>query len=175
MTQYSSRSTKPSGLNKSQCHVTYSCTPTEIVRCWQKCLYSKGADKRTETSWWSFSGLEGQVWRSHWAPVAPGWVKWKLLSHVRLCANSPGQNTGVGRLSLLQGIFPTHRSNPGLPHRRQILYQLSHKRSPRIPEWVAYPFSGGSSWPRNPTKVSCVVGGVFTNWAIREAWYTLGT
>src|SRR5574339_221269 len=41
--------------------------------------------------------------------------------------NSPGQNTGVGSLSLLQGIFPTQRSNPGLMHCRQILYQLSHK------------------------------------------------
>ena len=41
--------------------------------------------------------------------------------------NSPGQNTGMGRLSLLQGIFPTQGSNPGLPHCRQILYQLSHK------------------------------------------------
>ena len=40
--------------------------------------------------------------------------------------NSPGQNTGVGSLSLLQGIFPTQRSNPGLPHCRRILYQLSH-------------------------------------------------
>ena len=42
------------------------------------------------------------------------------------------QNTGVGSLSLLQGIFPTQGSNPGLPHCRQILYQLSHKGSPRI-------------------------------------------
>ena len=40
--------------------------------------------------------------------------------------NSPGQNTGLGGLSLLQGIFPTEESNPGLPH-WQILYQLSHK------------------------------------------------
>ena len=45
--------------------------------------------------------------------------------------NSPGQNTGVGSLSLLQGIFPTQGSNPGLLHCRQILYQLSHKWSPR--------------------------------------------
>ena len=43
--------------------------------------------------------------------------------------NSPGQNTGVGSLSLLQGIFPTQGSNPGFPHCRQILYQLSHKGS----------------------------------------------
>ena len=41
--------------------------------------------------------------------------------------NSPGQNTAMGSLSLLQGIFPTQGSNPGLPHCRQILYQLSHR------------------------------------------------
>ena len=41
--------------------------------------------------------------------------------------NSPGQNTGVGSCSLLQGIFPTQGSNPGLPHCRQILYQLSQE------------------------------------------------
>ena len=83
--------------------------------------------------------------------------------------NSPGQNTGVGSLSLLQGIFPTQGSNPGLPHCRQILYQLSHKGSPRTLEWVAYPFSSGSSWPRNWTGVSCIAGRFFTNWAMREA------
>ena len=38
--------------------------------------------------------------------------------------NSPGQNTGVGSLSLLQGIFPTQGLNPGLLHCRQILCQL---------------------------------------------------
>ena len=84
--------------------------------------------------------------------------------------NSPGQNTGVSSLSFLQGIFPTQESNPGLPHCRRILYQLNHKGNPRIIlEWVAYPFSRGSSWPRNQTGVSCIVGWFFTNWAIREA------
>ena len=53
------------------------------------------------------------------------------------------RNTGVGSLSLLQGIIPTQGLNPGLPHCRWIPYQLSHKGSPRILEWVAYPFSGG--------------------------------
>ena len=43
--------------------------------------------------------------------------------------NSLGRNTGVGSLSLLQGIFPTQGSNPGLLHCRQILHQLSHKGS----------------------------------------------
>ena len=41
--------------------------------------------------------------------------------------NSPGQNTGVGSCSLLQGIFPTQGSNPGPPHCRWILYHLSHQ------------------------------------------------
>ena len=88
-----------------------------------------------------------------------------------LCSpwNSPGQNTGVGSLSLLQGIFPTQGSNPGLPHCRRILYQLSHQGSQRILEWVVYPFSSRSSRPRNWTGVSCTAGRFFTNWAIREA------
>ena len=74
--------------------------------------------------------------------------------------NSPGQSTGVSTLSLLQGIFPTQGSNPGIPHCRQILYQLSHKGSPRILEWVAYVFSSGSSLPRNQTRVYCIAGGL---------------
>ena len=44
--------------------------------------------------------------------------------------NSPCQNTGVGSLSLLQGVFPTQELNPGLPHCRRILYQLSYQGSP---------------------------------------------
>ena len=65
--------------------------------------------------------------------------------------NFPGQNTGVGSLSLLQDIFPTQGLNPGLPHCRQILFQLSHQGSPRILDWKACPSSSGSSWVRNPT------------------------
>ena len=83
--------------------------------------------------------------------------------------NSQGQNTRVGSLTLLQGIFPTQGSNPGLPRCRQILYQLNHEGSPRILEWIAYPFSIRSSQLRNRTRVSCIAGGFFTNWAIREA------
>ena len=104
-------------------------------------------------------------------------VKWKLLSCVRLLWphglyspwNSPGQNTGVGGHSLLQGIFPTQGSNPGLLLCRWIPYQLSHKGSPRILQWVAYPVSRGPSRPRNRTRVSCIAGEFFINWAIREA------
>ena len=46
--------------------------------------------------------------------------------------NSPGQNTAVGSLALLQRIFPTQGVNPCLPHCRWILYQLSHKGSPTV-------------------------------------------
>ena len=52
-----------------------------------------------------------------------------------------GKNIGVSCHALLQGIFPAQGWNPGLPHGRQILYCLSHQGSPRILEWVAYPFS----------------------------------
>ena len=88
-----------------------------------------------------------------------------------LCSpwNSPGQNTGAGSLSLLQGIFPNQGLNPCLLHCKQILYQLSHKEHSRTLEWVADPLSSTSSWPRYWTKVSCTAGRFFTNWAIREA------
>ena len=77
--------------------------------------------------------------------------------------NSPDQNTGVGSLSLLQGIFPTQGLNPGLPHCTRILYQLSHQGSPRKLEQVAYPFSRESSQPRNQSGVSCIAGRFFTS------------
>ena len=93
------------------------------------------------------------------------------LWHTRLLCpwNSPGKNTAEGCHFLLHVIFLTQGSNPGLPHCRRIIYQLSHKGSPRILEWVAYPFSSGSSQPRNWTGVFCIAGGFFTNWAMREA------
>ena len=47
--------------------------------------------------------------------------------------NSPGQNTGVGSLSLLQGTFPTQGLNPGLPQCRRVLQQLRLRRAPAAP------------------------------------------
>ena len=111
--------------------------------------------------------------------------------------NSPGENTGVGSLSLLQRNFPTQESNPGLLHCRWILYQLSClgsliKIAQSCPlsrvwffvtpwmiesvefsrsgycEWVAFPFFRGSSKPRDWTQVSHTVVRFFTIWAIRE-------
>ena len=59
--------------------------------------------------------------------------------------------------SLLQGIFPTQGSNPGLP---------SWATRARILTCVAYSFSSRSVQPRNWTGVSCIAGGFFNNWAI---------
>ena len=81
--------------------------------------------------------------------VFPQKRKWKSFSlYSNLCGpmhqspwNCPGQNTGVGSLSLLQGIFLIQGSNIGLLHCTLILNQVSHKGNPRILEWVAYPFS----------------------------------
>ena len=77
--------------------------------------------------------------------------------------NCPGQNTGMGSLSLLQRIVLTQGSNPGLLHCRWILYHLSHKGSPRILGRVTYPFSSRSFRRRNQTGVSCIAGAFFTN------------
>ena len=84
--------------------------------------------------------------------------------------NSPGQNTGVGSLCPSPGDLP----NPGVEPRSLTLQAdflpAEPQGSPRILEWVAYPFSSGSSQPRNWTRVSCIASGFFTSWAAREAW-----
>ena len=121
------------------------------------------------------------MWQLGWAICLDNWLNIILngsesrsvmsnsLQHHGLHSswNSPDQNTGVGSLPLLQGIFTTQKSNPGLPHCKRILH-LSHKGSPRILQWVAYPFSSGSSRPRNQTMVSYMAGRFYTNWAIKE-------
>ena len=94
--------------------------------------------------------------------LPPGWkveVKEKVAqSCPTLCDPTDYTAHGILQARTLEwvafpfsrGIFPTQGSNPGLPHCRQILYQLSHQGSPRILAWVAYPFSRGSS----PMRVS---------------------
>ena len=65
--------------------------------------------------------------------------------------------------------FPNPGIKPKFLQCGQILYQLSHKGSPRILEWVAYPFSREFSWPRNWTAVCCIAGEFFASWTTREA------
>ena len=82
--------------------------------------------------------------------------------------NSLGQNTGVGKPFPSPGDLP----NPGIEPRSCALQADSlpaePQGSPRILKWVAYPFSNGSSQPRNQTGIFCIAGGFFNNWAIRE-------
>ena len=66
------------------------------------------------------------------------------------------------------GIFPTQGLKPGLLHYRQVLYHLSTREALRILEWVAIPFSRGSSWLRDWTQVTCITGRLFTTWATRD-------
>ena len=69
--------------------------------------------------------------------------------------NSPGQNTGAGSCSLVQGIFPTQGSNPGLQHCRQILYQLSQQGSPAgsfLPHVSGWAWVAGPSVPPASAK-----------------------
>ena len=68
------------------------------------------------------------------------------------------KNAGVGRLSLLQGIFPTQESNQGLLHCRWILYQLSHKESP----------SGCESWTTKKAEHQQI--DAFKLWCWRRLW-----
>ena len=123
----------------------------------------KESDTTEQLNWTDWTGMSFDNWGTRERKVK--------VTQLCLILNSLGQNTAVGSLSLLQGIFSTQGSNLGLLHCRQILCWLNHKGSPRILEWVAYLFSSGSSWPRNRTRVSCIAGGFFTNWAIkRDEW-----
>ena len=87
---------------------------------------------------------KSQTWLSDWSDLI--WSDKKKLVKVKvqivqsdltLCWpcelyspwNSPGQNIRVGSLSLLQGVFSTQGSDPGLPHCRWILYQLRHREA----------------------------------------------
>ena len=156
------------------------------------CSYFSWISASISKKWacnFSFSYLYGfhiKIWRRKWQPTpvflpgeSCGWRSVLCLAAQQcptLCdpmdfnppgssvlGDSPSKNTGVGFHALLQGIFATQGLSPGVLHFRQILYPLSHQGSPRILDWVAYPFSRGPSQPRNRTKVFCIVGGFFTS------------
>ena len=131
-----------------------------------KYIYGSDLGHLSFKCWWNFLFERSKDYRSGSCSV----MSYSLRPHGIYIQSMEfsSQNTGVGSLRLLQGIFPTQGCNPGLPHRRQFLYQLSHKGMQRILEWVAYHSFSGSSHPRNWTRVSCIAGGFFTNWVIRE-------
>ena len=86
-------------------------------------------------------GEISQTWKDKYCVIPFLWDVWKLSESCLVMANSlwphglyspwssPGQNTGVGGPSLLQGIFPIQGLNWGLPHCTQTLYHLSHQGS----------------------------------------------
>ena len=99
--------------------------------------------------------------------------KWKSLSCLTLC--DPINHTVHGLLQAIilewvafhfRGFSQSRNWMQVYPGCKRILYQLSHEGSPRIMEWVAYPFSSRSSRLRNQIRVSCIAGGFFTSWAI---------
>ena len=77
--------------------------------------------------------------------------------------NSPGQTARMSSLSLLQGNLLNPGIEPGSPTLQADSLPAEPQGSPRILEWVAYPFSRGSSQSRNRTRVSCFAGRFFTN------------
>ena len=80
--------------------------------------------------------------------------------------DSPGKKTGVGFHALLQGIFTTQGSNPGLLHCRQIFTISATREAHKY--WSEEPIPSPSG-PRNQTGVSCIAGGFYTSWATSEA------
>ena len=144
---------------------------------WERCdLWPHGALIRTPGKSLPIFNLSDSVQFSRSVVSDSLWLHG--LQHARLPCPSPTPRAWTNSrplnrwcqltISLLQGIFPTQGSNPGLPHCRWILYQLSHKGNPRILKWVAYVFSSGYSWSRNWTGVACIADRFFINWAIRE-------
>ena len=122
---------------------------------------------------------------------------WTIPARLLCPWDFPGKNTRVGCHFLLQGIFPTQalssRLLPCLLDCRQILYHWTEKWTwrclscltlcdpmdctvcgilqARILEWVAFPFSRGSSQHRDRTQVSQIAGRFSTSWATRESLY----
>ena len=102
-----------------------------------------------------------------WSPLGwTGWISLQSKGLSRVFSNTIVQkNTGVGSLSLLQGIFPTQGLNPGLPHGRWILYQLSHKGSPSsVHSMIFIKFTvmqwSSSQWSSGTFKKIWVLGNV---------------
>ena len=112
-------------------------------------------------TWW-FGGLVAESCPTLEAP-------WTVACQVPLFMGCYRQGYWSGLRFLLQGIFPTQESNPGLLHCRQILYHLEAPEKPMNTGVGSLLLLQGSSRPRNRTGVSCIAGKFFTSWAISYA------
>ena len=96
---------------------------------------------------------------------------WTVAHQDPLSLGFSRQEYWSGLPFLSPGDFLPQGLNLGLLHCRQILYQLSHKGSPKILEWIAHPFSSRSSQPSNQTRIFCIVGGFIClaviNWGLK--------
>ena len=117
------------------------------------------------------------VTRNLGLPLSRKW-KWKKAKVTQSCStlcypmeyspwNSLSQNTGVGSLSLLQGIFPTQGSNPGLPWADSLPAEPQGK--PKNSGVGSLSLLQQIFLTQESTRISYIVGGFFINWAIREA------
>ena len=127
------------------CGVVCVCAVTSVV-CMYVCLWNHFSLVQLFATHWTTAcqvplpmGFSRQEYRSGLSCPPPGDLpdpgikpRSPALQADALPAEPPGQprNTGVGSLLLLQGIFPTQESKPGLLHCRWILCQLSYKGSP---------------------------------------------
>ena len=91
-------------------------------------------EKKPNWQWFKYKTCYSVIWKKYLLLVAQVClILWDpmdcSLPGFSVHGDSPGKNTGVGCHSLIQGIFQTQGSNPGLPHCRQILYHLSHQET----------------------------------------------
>ena len=102
-------------------------------------ILNKSCELGKNRSWYILGGREVRNWGEN-PTNSKSKIKVLVEDLPKESWNSLGNNTGVGCHSVLQGNFSTQRSNPGLPHCRQIHYCLSHQGSP-------YPSQGFWLWP----------------------------
>ena len=109
--------------------------------------------------------------------VPPPNLDVKSLSRVRLFATSwtlayplcpwhfPGNSTIADCHFLLQGIFPTQGSNPGLPNCRQTLYHLSHQGSPNSHASPIQMLTWPDCLASETDEIGCIHGGMAIDWS----------
>ena len=119
------------------------CWACETAKCWYspvECALVQSLEKKQKLALhkWKFKC-------TRWSAILTGSLKWLYTAW-----NCPGQNTGMGSCSLLHGIFPTQKLNPGLLHGRWILYQLSYQWSLRPSmDFYKYYILGWEGWEQN--------------------------
>ena len=106
-----------------------------LARLWHNSYYSLSWAATSKCMCWN-PGFQNLMWYcamlSCPVPSNSLWPQGLQLARLLCPCDSPGNNTGVGYHALLQGIFSTQGSNPGLPHCRRILYQLNYQGSPTV-------------------------------------------